>query len=168
MVGQHGDLHSEERGVHGRAEPGAVAVVLGVGDQRHARGHELGPGRLDLEVAEAQPVVCAGLLAVLHLGLGHRRLVVDVPQRGCLRGVGLAARQVVQEHALARAATAVVDGRVAQGPVDREPEAPPQVLEGLLVLGGELVAQRDEVGPADPHGILAGGVGWLEVGVEGE
>ena len=59
-MGEDGDLHPEERGAHGRTEPGAVALVVGVGDQRDARGHELGPGRLDLYVAEAQAVVRAG------------------------------------------------------------------------------------------------------------
>ena len=34
-------------------------------------------------------------------------------------------------------------------PVDRQPEPPPQVLEGLLVLGGEALAELDEVGPRD-------------------
>ena len=149
VVGEDGHLHPEERRVHGRPEARRVALVVGVGDQRHAGGDELGPRGLDLDVVEAQPVVGAGLLAVLHLGLRHRGLVVDVPQRRRLGGVGLAPGQVAQEHALARPPAPVVDGGVAQSQSTERPDPAPQCLEGALVVGGELVAQRDEVGPAD-------------------
>ena len=135
-------------------EAGGEALVVGMGHQRHAGGHQLGAGGVDLDVVEAQAVVGAGPLAVLHLGLGHRRLVVDVPQRRGLGRVGLAPGQVAQEHALAGPAAAVVDGGVAPGPVHREAEPAPQRLEGLLVLGRQLVAQGDEIGPADRDVLL--------------
>ena len=60
VVGQHRHLDPEERGVHRGAEPGGVALVVGVRHQCDAGGDELGPGRLDLDVVEAQAVVGAG------------------------------------------------------------------------------------------------------------
>ena len=168
VVGQDRHLHPEERRVHGRPEALLVALVVGVGDQRHAGGDQLGAGGLDLDVVEAQPVVGAGPLAVLHLGLRHGGLVVDVPQRRRFGRVGLTPGQVAQEHALARPPAPVVDGGVAQLPVDREADAAPQCLEGAFVVGRQLVAQRDEVGPAD-RGVL--GTRLLrghEVGVVGQ
>ena len=144
------------------------ALVVGVGHQRHAGGEQLGPGGLDLDVVEAQAVVGPGLVAVLHLGLGHGGLVVDVPQGGRFGRVGLAARQVAQEHALAGPPAAVVDGGVAPGPVDRQPEAAPQFLEDLLVLDGQPGAERNEVGPADRDVLLLRLLRRLEVRVVGE
>ena len=94
-------------------------------------------------------MVGAGTLAVLDLGLGDGRAVVDVPERRGLGAVGLAASEVAQERELAGAPADVVDRRVEQRPVVREPEAPEQLLEHRLVGGGQLVAELDEVGPRD-------------------
>ena len=154
--------------MHGGAEAVGVALVVGVGHQGHAGGHQLGACRLDFDVVEAQAVVGAGLLLVLHFCLGHRRLVVDVPHGRGLRRVGLAPGQVVQEHALADPAGGVADGGVGAAPVDRQPDAAPQVLEGLLVLRGQLVAQGDEVGPAHADVLAPRLLGRAEVGVVGE
>ena len=49
---------------------------------------------------ERDPVVGAGALAVLELGLGDRGAEGDVPEGRRLLGVGLAAGEVVQEHPL--------------------------------------------------------------------
>ena len=147
---------------------GGVALVVGVRHQRHAGGHQLGPGRVDLNVVEAQAVVGAGSLPVLHLGLRHGRLVVDVPQRRGLGGVRLTPGQVAEEHALAGPAAAVVNGGVAPGPVHREADPAPQGFERLFILRRELVAQGDEVWAADRDVLLAGLLGRLEVGVEGQ
>ena len=169
VVGQHGHLDPEERGAHGRAEARRVALVVGVGDQRHAGGDQLGPGRLDLDVVEAQPVVGARQLAVLHLGLGHRRLVSRRPTGWAprtsrpRRGPGCAGtcagwcagcgrrwwRRCGPSRPRARCA--------ATGP--RRPARPRAVSS---------VAQRDEVGPADRDVVLAGLLGQREVGVVGE
>ena len=94
-VGQHRHPHTEQRCRHLGAEQGLVPGVVGMGDQGHAGGQELGSRRLDLDVtsavhpAETQPVVGAGDLLVLHLGLRHRRLEVDVPLGRCLGAVGV-------------------------------------------------------------------------------
>ena len=98
---------------------------------------------------EREQVVGAGALAVLDLGLGDGRAVVDVPQRGGVGAVGLVAGEVAQEGELAGAPADLVDRRVEQRPVEREAEAAEHLLEHGLVLGGQLVAQRDEVGPRD-------------------
>ena len=102
-----------------------------------------------LTLAEPERVVRAGALTVLELCLRDRGAVVDVPQRRRVGAVRLAAREVAQERALARAARLRADGRVRERPVDREPEAPPQLLERLLVLGDEPRAQLEEVRPRD-------------------
>ena len=67
---------------------------------------------------------------------------------------------------------AFVDGGVVLGPVDGQAEAAEQGLEGLLVFGGEDVAELDEVAAADVdvaallNGFgVAGIVGGGEVGV---
>ena len=49
----------------------------------------------------------------------------------------------------------LADRRVGQRPVHRQPEVPPQMLEGLLVLGRQPVAQLDEVRPRDRNRLLA-------------
>ena len=94
-------------------------------------------------------MVGARALAVLDLRLGDGRAVVDVPERGGFGAVGLAAAQVAQEGELAGPAADVVDRRVEQRPVERQAEAPERLLEHGLVLGGQLVAQLDEVRPGD-------------------
>ena len=155
VVRDDGHRHAEERGAHRVAEPVRVAGVVRVRDQRDARGEELGPGGLDHQVrlpvgaVERERVVRAGQLAVLELGLSDRGAVVDVPERGRLRRVRLAARQHAQECALRRPARHLADRRVRQLPVDREPEPAPELLELLLVLDHEPVAQLDEPLPRD-------------------
>ena len=74
-MGLHRHIRTEQRREHVGAEQWPVARVVGVGDEGDARGHELGPGGLDLDVAavglvEAEAVVGAGDLPVLELGLG--------------------------------------------------------------------------------------------------
>ena len=159
----------------GRGDRGAeqrlVALVVGVRDQRDHARDQLGPGGLDVDrlavgPVEGDPVVVAGVLARLELGLGDGGLEGDVPERRRLLEVGLAAGEVAQERALADRLRLRPDGRVVLLPVDREPERAPQVLEDLLVLLDEPLAQLDEVGPADrdlPLGVRL--LGRREVGV---
>ena len=129
------------------------ALVVGVRHQRDARRDQLGAGGLDDDVGvavgavEADRVVRAGQLAVLELGLRDRGAEVDVPQRRRLGLVRLAAGEVAEERPLRRPLRVVADRRVGQRPVDRQPGGPPQLLERLLVLGGEPLAQLDEVAP---------------------
>jgi hypothetical protein len=66
---------------------------------------------------------------------------------------------------LAGAPGRVVDGGVGLGPVDGQAEVAARGLECLLVLGGEPVAQLDEVLPGDGDLVLARVVGRLEAGV---
>ena len=94
---------------------------------------------------EPDAMVRAGLLAILELGLGDRGAEVDVPQHGRFGLIGLAPRQIAQEPALGDAPAVIVDRGVPEVPVDREPERPPQLLERLLVLDRQPVAQLDEV-----------------------
>src|SRR5438093_552714 len=87
-------------------------------------------------------------------GPGGGGAVVDVPQRGRLGLVGIAPRQVAEEGALGHAAAAVVDGRVGVVPVDRQAQVAEEGLEGLLVLGGEAMAQLDEAQARDRDGLF--------------
>ena len=47
-----------------------------------------------------------------------------------------------------------VDGGVVMVPVDRQAEPPEQVFEDLLVEFDQFVAQLEEVGPRDGHGVM--------------
>ena len=151
-----------------------VALVLGMGHQGHAGGQQLGPGGLDVDGAvvagpgEPQPVVGARELPVLELGLGHRGPEVDVPQGGGGALGHLAPPGQAEEAALGDPLGLLGDGGIGVRPVHRQAERPPQVLEDLLVLGGEPVAQGHEVGTRDGDGLLARLGRWLEPGVEGE
>jgi hypothetical protein len=130
-----------------------------VGDQRDAGRQQLGPGGLDEHRAvggvEGDPVVGAGTLAVLELGLRHGGAEGDVPEGRRLLRVGLPAGQVVQEHPLRGGAGGLRDRPVDVRPVDRQPDAAPQLLVVALVLLRELHAQLDEVAPRDRHLLLA-------------
>ena len=181
FVCDDGDFNAEQRGGHGAAEVGLVALVVGMGDEGDTRRDEFGAGGVDPDVGgvadtgEAELVVGARHLLVLELGLGDGGLEGDVPQRRRLDLVRLTGVQVVEERQLADAPAVVVDRLVGAGPVDRQPEATEQPLEGLLILDRELDAQFDEVGPADGDGRaladgfrVAGIVGGGEVGVVGQ
>ena len=160
MVGQHGNLDAEQRRADGGAEQVLVALVVRVGDERHARGDQLRTRGLDVDgaarVVVGHPVVRAGIVAGLELGLGDGGLVRDVPQRGGVLLVRLAAGDVAQEGALGDGLRLRADRRVLLGPVDRQAEGAPQALEDLLVLDDELVAQVDEVAPADRAPVVSG------------
>ena len=156
----HGDVDAEQRCAHGGAEQRLIARVIGVGHECHTGGEQFGPRRVDpyivaarlpggVETMESDRVICARTFAVLHLGLCDRGLEVDVPHGGCLLAVGLAARQIAQEGALARPTRSLVDGGIQQRPVDRESESPEQVLEDLFVDGDEFVTEFDEVRARD-------------------
>ncbi len=90
---------------------------------------------------------------------------VDVPEHRGFGLVGLSPGQVAQERALGDALAALVDGGVGHLPVHRKAQGAPELFECLLVLGGELVAQGHEVGPADVHGRVVGFGGGGVVGV---
>ncbi len=177
VVGDDRDLDPEDRRGDGGAEQRLVALVVRVGDQRHDGGDQLGPGRLDPDgsavdlssTVEGDPVVVAGVLLRLQLGLGDRGLEGDVPERGGLLQVGLVAGQVAQERALRGDPAVLADGAVQVVPVDGQPDLAEERLERHLVLGGEALAELDEVLPPDRH--LPLGVGLLrrgEVGVVGD
>ena len=167
------DLDPERWRAHGRAEEGLVAGVVRVGDKRDACGEELGARGLDEDLLcrisrprEADPVVGAGALAVLELGLRDGGLEGDVPQGRCLGLIGLASVEIAQERKLAHALGVHSDRLIRLRPVNRQAHAPPEVLEDDLVLQGELLAELDEV--LSGTGDLALGIGlggWLEGGV---
>ena len=104
---------------------------------------------------EPEPVVGAGPLAVLQLGLGDGGAEVDVPEGGGGRvdRPGPAGQQA-QEAPLGHPLGPVRHGGVGVGPVHREAEHAPELLEDLLVLLGELVAERHEVGSGDGDRLL--------------
>ncbi len=175
---QHWHLDIEQRRAHGRAECGLVALVIGVGDQRDTRGQQFGARGFDVDVAaavalvESEAVVGGWLLAVFEFCLRDRGAEVDVPQGRRERLVGLATFEVAQERELARAHRLVRDRAVGLGPVDGQPQHPPEIFEVLFVFDSELFAQFDEVAAADRHlvGCLAALVvtalvGGSEVGV---
>ena len=151
--------------------PNAVGepLVVGVGHEGHAGGQQLGPRRVDLDVVEAEAVVRPGLILVLHLGLGHRGLVVDVPQRRRLGRVRLAPGQVAQEHALAGPAAALVDGGVAAGPVHREAEpAPERPRRPSRPARSAGVHRAMKLGRLTGMSSFPGSAGGFEVGVVGQ
>jgi hypothetical protein len=162
------DLDTEHRRGDRRPEQVLVALVVRMRDERHHAGDQLGPGGLDVDGAprtiggrpvEVHAVVVAVVLLRLQLGLRDRGLERDVPEGRRLLEVGLAPGEVAQESALTGQLRLGTDGRVVLVPVDREAEGAPQRLEDLLVLLDQLLAELDEVGPADRH--LALGVGLL-------
>ena len=114
-------------------------------------------------------MVGAGVLTRLELGLGHGGLEGDVPEGRRLLEVGLAAGEVAQERSLADRLGLLADGRVVLLPVHREAQRAPQLLEDLLVLLDELLAQGDEVRSADRDLLLGVRLGRRgEVGVVGQ
>ncbi|MDI2021010.1 hypothetical protein PJL18_01526 [Paenarthrobacter nicotinovorans] len=149
-VGLDLKFHVEERGLHGLAEERLVPLVVGVGHQRGAGSQQFRTGGLDEDLfavfgEERIAVVGAGDFAVLELGLRHSGTEGHVPQGGCLGHVGVARSQVGQEGALGHGTGGVVNGAVGQVPVHGQAEGLEQVLEDLLVLNGEFLAQFDEV-----------------------
>ena len=153
-VGQDRHVDPEEGRGRGAAEQRLVALVVRVGDQGHARRQQLRPRRLDIDglavpAAERKPVPGARVLAILQLRLGHGRAETDIPQGGGLGLVGHAALQQAQERELGDALSTLADGGVGHRPVHRQAQPPPQPLEGLLVLGGQLFAQLDKVAAGD-------------------
>jgi len=75
---------SEEGGHDFPAEQRLVALVIRVRNQRHTGRNQLRARGVDphrpLRAVEGDLVVRPGRLAVLDLGLGNRRVVVDVPE----------------------------------------------------------------------------------------
>ena len=80
-------------------------------------------------------MIGGGHLAIFKLGLRHRGLEVDVPQRRRLDLIGEATLEQAEKGELRHALRPLPDRGVGQRPVDREPEIRPQLLERLFVLG---------------------------------
>ena len=159
-VGHDRNLDAIQRRAHLRSEQRLVALVVGVRHQSHACRDQDGARGVDddvttaVDAGEGDLVIRAGSFAILEFGLGDRGFEVDVPQRGCLLRVGLATSQIAQERALTRASAALVDGGVQQRPIHGQSEPSEQILEDLLVLVGELLAQLDEVGSRNGHRLM--------------
>jgi hypothetical protein len=154
-----GDRNPEEGRDRPAAEELFVALVVGVRGDRDAGGQELGAGGRDDEGSpaldpEAQVVEGAPLRAVLDLGLGDRSPEVHVPQGRGLDLIDVAAAVEVEEAPLGQPPAAGADRGVLEAPVHGQAQLLPEILEGLLVLGGEGQAQLDEVRPGDPTGRL--------------
>ena len=153
---------AEQRGRDEGAEQRLVSLIVGMGHQGHACREQLRTGRLDLHAAvgahqwKAEAVVGARALAVLELRLTDGGPEVDVPQGGGRALDDLASHRQPEEATLGHPLGPLADGGIRVGPVDGESKCPPQVLEHLLVLQGELVAQGHEVGPGDGDRVLVG------------
>ena len=174
VVGEDRDLDAEDRRGDRGPEQRLVALVVRVGDQRDHAGDQLGARGLDVHrlavgTVEGHPVVVAGVVPGLELGLGDGGLEGDVPQGRRLLQVGLAAGEVAQEGLLADQLGLRADRRVVLAPVHGEAQRAPQLLEDLLVLLDEALAELDEVRPADrdlPLGVRL--LGRRELGVVGQ
>ena len=150
-----------------------------MGNEGDATDDQFGPRCLDQQVSilswapprpafvvERDGVIGAGPLTVLDLGLGDGCLEVDVPDRRRVAAVGLAAGEVVEKRPLADPAAGLADGRVQQGPVDRQPDPAEDFFEDGFVGGRQLFAQLDEVRPRD--GQLLGALGHVATERRGE
>ena len=107
-------------------------------------------------------MVEARIFAGFQLGLGHCGLEGHIPQARSVFLIRFAAGQIAQERFLGHALRVLADGVVGLRPVDGQAEGTPQRLELLLILGGELLAQFDEVLTGDRNLIL--GVDLLAIG----
>ncbi len=165
-MGAHGHGHAKERRPDLATEERLVALVVGVSHQGDAGGDEFRTCRLDLDepagrrsrgirVPETNPVIRTRLFAVLELRLRHGRAEVDVPECWRLELVGRVALQHPQERSLRHSLGPTIDRRVGHRPVHRQAEMPPQVFERLFVLGGEPIAQLDEIWTRDGDRLLA-------------
>jgi hypothetical protein len=108
---------------------------------------------------EPQVVERPGPRDVGQVGLRQGGLEVDVPHGRRLDRVGVAPLEQVEERQLREVAAAIVDRRVALGPVDRQADPPEQRLERLLVLRGDPVTQLDEA--LAPHDARRGRLALL-------
>ncbi len=163
-VGEQRHRHLEQRRTQLLPELPLVAWVVGVRHQRHAGRQQLrtrggDAQRLAPVAPEHQVVPGSRLLAILKLGLGHGGLEGYVPQAWRLLAVELATLVVAQERALADPLRPLIDGGVGQPPVHRQPQLHEQVAKGLLIDGGQAMAQLDEIAPAD-RDILAAAPGY--------
>ena len=124
-------------------------------DQGADAGQQLGTGGFDEHrpagTVEGDAVVGARVLPGLQLRLRHRGLEGDVPHGGGEAQVGLAAGEVAHEGPLGHGLRGRGDRGVEGVPVDGQSEIPPQILEDLLVDGGQFLAQLDEVAARDGH-----------------
>ena len=140
--------------------------------ERHAGGQQLRPGGGDQQpVGEPDRVQPAGPLQVLHVCLSQRGAVFRAPQDGIGGPPQMAGLVQLDEARLGGSLATGVDGGIAQRPVKRQPEPPPQVLVTFGRTPGLGQAQRDELGPRhirrpDPVGLLHVPLGRQPVVVE--
>ena len=159
-VGEHGNLHVEQRRGDHLAEIRLVPLVIRVRDERHAGRQQLGTGGLDVDrlagllEAERNAMVEARVFARFELGLGHGGLERDVPQARGILLVGLTAFQIAQECLLGHALRVLANGVIGLFPIDRQAQLTPEFLELLLILRSELLAQFNEILARDRHLVL--------------
>ena len=127
-----------------------VARVFGMGHDGDAGTEQLGTRRRDHELSpalnrKADVVVRALELAILDLGLGDGRAIVDVPHHGRQALVGLTLTYQIEKGALRDPSTVLIDGGVLQAPVDGKAKPAPERLEGDLVFLSDDPARLDEV-----------------------
>ena len=195
-MGKNRDLNTENGGCNCGTEQWLVALVVGVSNQGHARGKQFGASRLDADIntvlnrrtgcsglgsargvgdVEGEAVVEARVFAALKLSLSNRSLEGNVPQARSLSLVGLATLKIAQESSLGNLAGTCTNGLVVLGPVNRQAQVAPQVLEVLLIFNGQALTQFHEITTRDRHLIasldglaFAANVRGLEVRIIGE
>ena len=174
-MGHHRNVHAIERRTNVGTKEVHKARVLGVSHHRHTTGQKFGSGRVDFDGAlgahagKGNAVIGAGLFAILEFGLGDGHAKVHVPQRGGDAQVHVASLEHVKERLLRDAAGKTAHRRVLGRPVHRLAEGAKEVLKGLFVDLGQLLAQLHEVAPANRELVLlVGTLGGCKVGVVGQ
>ena len=165
-MGKNRDLNTENGGGNCGAKQRLVALVVGVSNQSHARGKKFGTSRLNADIntvlnrrtgcsglgsargvgdVEGEAVVEARVFAALKLSLSNRSLEGNVPQARRLSLVGLATFKIAQERSLGNLTGTCTNGLVVLGPVNRQAQVAPQVLEVLLIFNGQALTQFHEI-----------------------
>src|SRR5262249_32102201 len=137
-------------------------------DERHTGGNQLRPRGLDLYPprltapppptcpCQPDPVIRAPFPPVFQLRPRHCRAGVPIPQRRRPQLIGGALCEQAQERRVRDALRVPVNRCVGHAPVDGETQLPPQLLEDLLVLLRQALAELDEVRPRHGNRALLG------------
>jgi hypothetical protein len=166
LAREDGHRHAEERCNGALAEQRPEAGIVGVCRDADAGSQELGPRRGNSEALlrtfnrELDVIESAGAVAILNLGLGNRRLKVDIPHCGRGDRENVALVKKIEEGELCDGAAVIVDGGVFLIPIHRQADPAPQFFEDLLILLCNATTGLDEVRARDdPRRPFRGGAG---------
>ncbi len=140
-----------------RASQTAVARIVRVDEDRHTGWQQFRAGGGDGQIrivasswqaiqaeVEAQGDKFTLALQIIQVGLGQSCLAFRAPDGGRLAAVGQPFADQVDERPLRDAPGALIDGAVGIAPVDRQPQALPELLVFLFRFFAELQAFFDE------------------------